>query len=373
MPRALGRELDLMLGRAGGFLTHLMPTNLRFRNQRVCQMVDTVDHSSDKGQSLIQISDLLGLKQPATELVRAITRGVGSFCEPWLRARNARADIQTFELWKTALASPRELPPNVDLTLADRAAIRFRSDELQRQTNREAVAIEAAKSARSEVESYERHIVKSQIEDDWIDQFWKLAENVSDEKMRALWGKILARQTLSTHKYSPRTLLTVSVLGTDEARELARIASFAILYRSPFRRAPQGCIMRAFAKSSINSLKEINENINLLIGECNEESFGPMGIFIESGWAHEIHCEMEGNFARLQCANAELQVRRFSSDDIRTNSQNKQYVYLGSGIGVSNMGMEIISLVSAEINHDFLDMILTGLKSMKLEWQLRYT
>jgi hypothetical protein len=66
------------------------------------------------------------------------------------------------------------------------------------------------------------------LSEDWIHRFFRYAEDISNEEMQALWGKILAGEVKHPKTYSLRTLELVKNLTQEEGALFQRIANFAI-------------------------------------------------------------------------------------------------------------------------------------------------
>ncbi len=66
------------------------------------------------------------------------------------------------------------------------------------------------------------------IEEDWTNRFFRIVEDISNEEMQALWGKILAGEIKQPRTYSLRTLERIRNLTKDEAEIFTKIANFAI-------------------------------------------------------------------------------------------------------------------------------------------------
>lgn len=193
--------------------------------------------ANDEDKSLIKISDLFGAAKPLEQLVSAIERGIGSFMRPIQKRREMKADISAFDNWNEALARTGLSPKRAELTLGDRATIRLTAETIRKQQNRESVAIEAVNEHIHSLEHQSNpKVADSNIEQEWLDRFWRLAQDVTDSDMQAVWGRILARQAQEPTKYSARCLEALSLLSKEEARKLEELSKFVI--RANFNGAP---------------------------------------------------------------------------------------------------------------------------------------
>ncbi|GAB2983046.1 hypothetical protein GCM10027049_19950 [Mucilaginibacter puniceus] len=71
-------------------------------------------------------------------------------------------------------------------------------------------------------------ITPEPVDDDWTSRFFSIVEDVSNEEMQAIWGKILAGEIKQPKSYSLRTLEVIRNLSKEEATTFIKIANFAI-------------------------------------------------------------------------------------------------------------------------------------------------
>ncbi|MFT6671130.1 MAG: hypothetical protein ACJAVZ_002602 [Afipia broomeae] len=137
--------------------------------------------SNDSDKSLVKITDLFGVAKPLEQLVSAIERGVGNFMRPIQKRRDTKADISSFNNWNEAISRTGLSVNAAELTLSDRAIVRLTADNIRKQHNRELVAIEAVNEHLHTLgDSSNEPQNTSTIEAEWLDRFWRLAEDVSD-------------------------------------------------------------------------------------------------------------------------------------------------------------------------------------------------
>lgn len=130
--------------------------------------------------SLIDLS-LSGLSEPGTKLIEKISDAIGVLYEPTRIRKKAKAEA---EAKRTELISRLELEG-----IEKRAVERFLKRETKRQENIENITMQAAQSL-SESDNV------SDIDEDWIEAFFRECEDISDEQMQMLWGRILSEEGL---------------------------------------------------------------------------------------------------------------------------------------------------------------------------------
>ena len=160
--------------------------------------------------SLIDLS-LSGLSEPGTKLIEKVSDAIGVLYEPTRIRKKAKAEA---EAKRTELISRLELEG-----IEKRAVERFLKRETKRQENIENITIQAAQSL-SETDNV------SDIDDDWIEAFFRECEDINDEQMQTLWGRILSEEAKSKGSFSRRTLKLLSTLSKEEANLITYFGKF---------------------------------------------------------------------------------------------------------------------------------------------------
>jgi len=130
---------------------------------------------------------------------------------------------------KLFISSPKELPSENQQTtlitppLEDRTQERLNFQEAKKQLNIENVTAFAAEELRNEPP-----VTDEPLDEDWTTRFFRIAEEISNEEMQALWGKILAGEIKQPKTYSLRTLEMIRNLSKKEADIFMKVAHFAI-------------------------------------------------------------------------------------------------------------------------------------------------
>lgn len=160
--------------------------------------------------SLIDLS-LSGLSKPGTKLIEKVSNAIGVLYEPTRIIKKAKAEA---EAKRTELISKLELEG-----IEKRAVERFLKRETKRQENIENITIQAAQNL-SETDNV------SDIDEDWIEAFFRECEDINDEQMQTLWGKILSEEAKSKGSFSRRTLKLLSTLSKEEANLITSFGKF---------------------------------------------------------------------------------------------------------------------------------------------------
>lgn len=160
--------------------------------------------------SLIDLS-LSGLSEPGTKLIEKVSDAIGVLYEPTRIRKKAKAEA---EAKRTELISKLELEG-----IEKRAVERFLKRETKRQENIENITMQAAQSL-SETDNV------SDIDEDWIEAFFRECEDINDEQMQMIWGRILSEEAKSKGSFSRRTLKLLSTLSKEEANLITYFGTF---------------------------------------------------------------------------------------------------------------------------------------------------
>ena len=101
-----------------------------------------------------------------------------------------------------------------------RAVRRFVEEETRKQLNMESIVNKA-------IQDVDSNAPTSDVEDDWITNFFDRCRSVSDSDMQALWSRILLRRSqLSRFTFSRKTVNLVADLDKASAELFRSLCSF---------------------------------------------------------------------------------------------------------------------------------------------------
>ncbi|HCQ12872.1 DUF2806 domain-containing protein [Flavobacterium sp.] len=207
----------------------------------------------------MKLEDVLGIGKvlPIDKLIEIVSNSVGRISKPYFDRKDidtkvyeikkiaeARAEEmkiisnavkENFEMTggieykdeKIAINSPKELQPQLLLneSIEERTKERIIFQETKRQLNIENVTAFAAEELKNE-----QPITDEPIDEDWTSRFFKIVEDISNEEMQTLWGRILAGEIKQPKTYSLRTLELIRNLSKNEADVFTKVANYAIKF-----------------------------------------------------------------------------------------------------------------------------------------------
>ena len=161
--------------------------------------------------------------KPLEKLLDVVSKAIGKIYEP--RAIRNVADAKAYEI--TTLEKAK-----IDVTIyrqeieqdtLDRIEERIIHRELRKQRNMDNVVKNAIKQLKDV-----SYVSDSPVDEDWVVRFFNIVEDVSDEQMQLLWGKILAGEVKSPNSFSIHTLELMKNLEKAEAELFTKAANYII-------------------------------------------------------------------------------------------------------------------------------------------------
>ena len=174
------------------------------------------------------------LVSPCEKLISATQAAIGKAYEPRYIRRMADAKAYEIRTIRQAMAESSDVPIVYDKgniymdttdfeELAQRTQSRLGYQELRKQVNIEAVVDIAYNALENEPP-----VIDEPIDQDWLIRFFNSVEDISNEQMQYLWGKILAGEIKKPNSFSMRTLNILKNLTQKEAELFKRIAPFIL-------------------------------------------------------------------------------------------------------------------------------------------------
>lgn len=168
--------------------------------------------------------------KPLEKLIDVISKGIGTIYRPKAIRKDAEAKAYEIEIIERAKSKAIAEGKEIDAETYDRLQERLLHKETKRQINIDNVSQIAAEQL-----SQERVVSDEPVDKDWTSRFFNIVEDVSDEEMQQLWGRILAGEVKQPKSYSLRTLELLKNLSKREADVFSRASNFVISSgNSPF-------------------------------------------------------------------------------------------------------------------------------------------
>jgi hypothetical protein len=315
-------------------------------------MSDDVEGKPGKSGPLVNISadDFFGLGRVADKVMEALKAGIGPVLEPWIRSRLAAADQQAARGWlevaKDSGLAARELQIE---TLSGRAQIRLVAEQVQQQENREAVAVHTLREVADLAKDHSIAVDPESVGPEWLNRFWRLAQDVTSEDLQSVWGRVLARKATGAGAISARTLEVLSLLEGWEIEELSRIAPCVVSTARHGVRSMELITRFSAVNVSTDDYEPINKRLENLIAKFDRVHFGGIGLLNVSGFFQFNFMVSNGQPLVL---GGKRRIMTFASE---------QVAGAGSAAIFSRTGEEILGLIKSEPNEDYVRVVLDGL------------
>lgn len=161
--------------------------------------------------------------KPFEKLIDVISKGIGTLYRPKAIRNEAESkayEIEVIEKAKAkALSEGKELEAETYIRIQERILF----NEKERQESIDNIVEIAANQLKDE-----KNISDDPVDKDWSKRFFNIAQDITDEEMQALWGRILAGETKKPNSYSRRSLEVLKNLSKDEAQIFTKFAELKI-------------------------------------------------------------------------------------------------------------------------------------------------
>lgn len=224
--------------------------------------------------------------------------------------------------------------------LIQRSELRLRYSQIQKEHNIESVIGKTA----LELEGKDANI-DEEVDKDWLNRYFNIVEDISDEDMQNLWARILAGEILKPRSYSLRLLDFLHNTSKEELDRILKILPFAVF---------DGFIIK-------NEEELKNNNIY----------FGDFLFYSEIGILHSNN--EVGNKYEIPALEKDFLI--YYSDQyacFANNKNNESQKFNFSIYSMTSLGLELLKLARISINQDYLvkNMNIWGSKYRNIHFML---
>ncbi len=172
---------------------------------------------------------LIEIDKPITKLIEVVSNGIGVLYKP--RAIRKEADAKAYEFKVLERAKSEALAENKirEAEIFERLNCRLVAKEMKRQNNIDDVVEIAATQLEQS-----KQVSEEIVDEDWTTRFFDIVQDVSNDDMKNLWGRILAGEVEQPNSYSKRTLELLRNLSKDEADLFVKVSQFVLKYNDYF-------------------------------------------------------------------------------------------------------------------------------------------
>lgn len=280
--------------------------------------------------------DLIKIEGKSVEkLIDVVSKGIGTLYKPRAIRKEADAEAYKAEVLAKAEAKRLIIEGEAKIELYERAKERLLNQEINRQVNIEDIVEKS-------IEYLEDSISDTPVDDDWRTRFFKKAQDVSNEEMQDIWAKILAGEVSNPGRISFRTLEVISNLSKSEA-EIFQIACSL----------SSNCD-RIYKLSGQNALDDFGLNYNHLL------------MLRDSGLLHDSD-SLQTILKIIPEAKGSILIIGDKHYYITNSKNTTAQDYRFQQIAFTVAGKEICSLLKIEKNQEYIDKLISDLKSKQYE------
>ncbi len=242
---------------------------------------------------MVEIKDLIGLREPLKKLIEVIAEGVGGVSRPFLTRKNANAKAYEIQTIAQAISDSQKLvgpikyendsvkietSANTEQTALPEANLNHRImarksfQEAKKQSNIELITQHAAEELRDE-----KNIDSEKPDTDWTSRFFRIAEDITSDQMQMLWGKVLAGEVKKPGSYSLRALDLLKNINQKEAKIFVKVGqiSFSTKNTTFIPNPDHGKYLRDHLEISFSDLMVLRE-IGLLVANDLQYTMDPV-------------------------------------------------------------------------------------------------
>ena len=280
--------------------------------------------------------------KPLEKLIEVISQGIGKVYSP--RGIRKEADARAYEIEIIERAKSKALSEGKIIEAETQQNIQERLiyKEINRQINIENVTQIAAEQL-----SQETNVSEEAVDKDWTTRFFNIVEDVSNDEMQKLWGRILAGEVKQPKSYSLRTLELLKNLTKNDAEIFTKASNFKISsHSSPF--LFRGKDNKALEKYGM-SFEE-----RLLLTE--------IGILqSETNITRTLQQLSEDNFILFEYGDFLIKAHK------KANSQSHNI----SILRFTKIGEELLNLLTTTANFDYMEAFISEVENENIE--IEYT
>jgi uncharacterized repeat protein (TIGR03899 family) len=162
--------------------------------------------------------------KPIEKLIETIGKGVGTLYRPRAIRKEAEAKAYEIEIIERAKNKAIAEGKEIDVDVYQRIQEKILHKETKRQINIDNISQIAAEQL-----SQEKNVSEEPVDDDWATRFFNIVEDISDDEMQKLWGRILAGEIKHPKSYALRTLELLKNLSKYEAEIFTKIANIKLI------------------------------------------------------------------------------------------------------------------------------------------------
>ena len=169
-------------------------------------------------------NSLIKLDGKAIEkLIEVISQGIGTLYKPTAIRREAKARAFEIEVLEKAKAKATAESKFIELETYNVIEQKFLHQQIKKQNN-----IDQIVNVAIEQINQQEDVSSNKVDPDWTTRFFNIAEDISNDEMQKLWGRILSGEVKQPGSFSLRTMEVLKNLTKEEAEIFTKFAQLKI-------------------------------------------------------------------------------------------------------------------------------------------------
>ncbi len=189
----------------------------------------------------MEIKDVIGIEKPLTKLIEVCADGIKGVCAPWQMRRLARAEAD-----KSLILQDADIQKMITRAETEEF-LQTRREKRQADNLSKIVDVAYTETRRK------KEVSRQAVDADWSARFFDYAQDVSDEAIQVIWGKILAGEVERPGRFSKRTLALLRNLSKSEGEYFVELSRYVILYAVV---AENDILFSSYPSSKVRSLSD---------------------------------------------------------------------------------------------------------------------
>jgi hypothetical protein len=157
--------------------------------------------------------------KPIEKLIEVISEGIGTLYRPHAIRKEADAEAYKIKVIKKAKTTANAESKLIELEMLGQIEQKIIHREQKKHKNIENIIALAAEQIEEDSK-----VSSEKVDSDWTTRFFNIAEDISNEEMQKLWGKILSGEVKEPGSFSLRTLELLKNLSRHEAEIFTKFA-----------------------------------------------------------------------------------------------------------------------------------------------------
>ena len=165
--------------------------------------------------------------KPIEKLIEVVSQGIGTLYRPIAIRKEAKAKAFEIEVIAKAKATSNAEGKFAELDTYNIIEQKLLHQQVKKQNNIDKIVDVAFDQINQEPE-----VSSEKVDSDWTTRFFNIAEDISNEEMQLLWGRVLSGEIKKPGSFSLRTLDLLKNINKEEAEIFTKFAQLNVKHKT---------------------------------------------------------------------------------------------------------------------------------------------